>query len=71
MQSQPSRRVLRKRCSENIQQIYRRTTMPKCDFNNDSNDCNDSGGRTYRYLYHSADDMKQDFDINSSGLKSS
>ena len=71
MQSQPSRGVFRKRFSENIQQIYRRTTMPKCDFNNDSNDSNDFGGRTYRYLYHSADDMKQDFDTNSSGLKSS
>ena len=22
-----------KRCSENMQQIYRRTPMPKCDFN--------------------------------------
>ena len=29
----PSRGVLRKRCSENMQQIYRRTPMPKCDFN--------------------------------------
>ena len=26
--------VSRKRCSENMQQIYRRTPMPKCDFNN-------------------------------------
>ena len=25
--------VLRKRSSENMQQIYRRTPMPKCDFN--------------------------------------
>ena len=25
-------RRLRKRCSENMQQIYRRTSMPKCDF---------------------------------------
>ena len=25
--------VLIKRCSENIQQIYKRTPMPKCDFN--------------------------------------
>ena len=33
-QKQPSRDVLRKRCSENMQQIYRRTPMPKCDFNN-------------------------------------
>ena len=33
IQKQPSRGVLRKRCSENMQQIYRRTPMPKCDFN--------------------------------------
>ena len=33
IQKQPSRRVLRKWCSENIQQIYRRTPMPKYDFN--------------------------------------
>ena len=24
---------LEKKCSENMQQIYRKTTMPKCDFN--------------------------------------
>ena len=30
---QPSRRVLKKSCSENMQQIYRRTPMPKCDVN--------------------------------------
>ena len=30
---QSSRDVLSKRCSENIQQIYRRTPVPKCDFN--------------------------------------
>ena len=30
-QKQLSRSVLRKRCSENMQQIYRRTPMPKCD----------------------------------------
>ena len=29
----PTRRVLKKRYSENMQQIYRRTPMPKCDFN--------------------------------------
>ena len=33
IQKQPSRRVLRKRCSGNMQQIYRRTPMPKSDFN--------------------------------------
>ena len=32
MQKQPSRGVLRKRFSENMRQIYRRTPMPKCDF---------------------------------------
>ena len=33
-QKQPSRGVLRKRCSENMQQIYRRTLIPKllCNF---------------------------------------
>ena len=31
MQKQPSRGVLKKRCSENMQQIYRRTPMPKCN----------------------------------------
>ena len=29
---QPSRGVLKKRCSENMQQIYRRTPMPKCRY---------------------------------------
>ena len=33
LQKQLSRSVLRKRCSENMYQIYRRTPMPKCDFN--------------------------------------
>ena len=32
-QKQSSRGVLRKRCSENMQQIYRRTPMSKCEFN--------------------------------------
>ena len=31
-QKQPSKSVLRKRCSENMQQTYRRTLMLKCDF---------------------------------------
>ena len=30
IQKQPSRGVLRKRCSENMEQIYRRTPLPKC-----------------------------------------
>ena len=33
LQKQPSKGVLRKMCSENMQQIYRRTPMPMCDFN--------------------------------------
>ena len=33
MQKQPSRGVLMKKCSENIQEIYRRTPIPKGDFN--------------------------------------
>ena len=32
-QKQSSRGIFVKRCSENMQQIYRKTTMPKCDFN--------------------------------------
>ena len=32
-QKQPPKGVPRKRCSENMQEIYRRTSMPKCDFN--------------------------------------
>ena len=32
-QQQPPRGVLRKRCSENMQLIYRKSPMPKCDFN--------------------------------------
>ena len=37
VQRQPCRGVLKKRCSENIQQIYSRTPMPKCDFNKVAN----------------------------------
>ena len=33
MLKQPSRGVLRKRSFRNMHQIYRRTPMPKCDFN--------------------------------------
>ena len=32
-QKQPPRVIVRKRCSENMQQIYARTPVPKCDFN--------------------------------------
>ena len=33
LQKQHSRGVLRKRCSKNIQHVYRRTSIPKKDFN--------------------------------------
>ena len=33
IQKQPFRGVLSKRCSENMQQIYRRTPIPKCNYN--------------------------------------
>ena len=33
LQKQSSKSTLRKRCYENMQQIYRKTPMPKCDFN--------------------------------------
>ena len=33
VQKQPSRSVLKKRCSENMQQIYNKTPILKCDFN--------------------------------------
>ena len=33
MQKQPSRDLLRRKCSETMQQIYRRTPMLKYDFN--------------------------------------
>ena len=33
IEKQPPSGVLSKKCSEKMQQIYRRTPMPKCDFN--------------------------------------
>ena len=33
LQKQPTRGVLSQSCSENMLQIYRRTPLPKCDFN--------------------------------------
>ena len=33
LQKQRPRGIPRKRCSENMHQIYGRTPMPKCDFN--------------------------------------
>ena len=36
-QKQPPRCVLSKRCSKNMQQIYRGTLLSKCDFNLQSN----------------------------------
>ena len=39
IQKQPSRGVLKKRCSESMKQIYRRTPMLKCDFNKGEHPC--------------------------------
>ena len=39
-QKLPSRDVLMKRCSENMEKIYRRTSIPKCDFNKVALLCN-------------------------------
>ena len=39
-QKQPHRGVPRKRCSENMQQVYRRTPMPRCDLNKVALLCN-------------------------------
>ena len=33
LRGNPPKVFLKKKCHENIQQIYRRTPMPKCDFN--------------------------------------
>ena len=33
-QKQPSRGIFMKKCSENMQQVYRTAPIPKCDFNN-------------------------------------
>ena len=33
LKKQPPRGALKKRSSKNMQQIYRRTPIPKCDFN--------------------------------------
>ena len=38
-QKQPCRVVLRKKCSENMQQIYKRSPMLKCDFNKEGYFC--------------------------------
>ena len=40
VQKQQPTGVLKKRCSENMQQIYRRAPMPKCDFNKAALLCN-------------------------------
>ena len=40
IQKQFSRSVLRKRCSENMLQIYRKTLITKCDFNKVALDSN-------------------------------
>ena len=36
IQKQPSRGILKKKRSENMQQIYRKKPMTKCNFNKDA-----------------------------------
>ena len=48
-QKQTSRGVPRKRCSENMQQIYRRKPMAKCDFNKFAK--HDCSPVTVRYIF--------------------
>ena len=50
-QKQPARGVPRKRCSENMQQIYRRKPMPKRDFN--------KAGNNFKYIF----DLNSEFSI--------
>ena len=38
LKKQPSRGALEKRCFKNMQQVYRRTPMPVCDFRTLQND---------------------------------
>ena len=50
IQRQPYIGVLIKRCSENKQEIYRRTNVPKCDFNKVALQNSDS----YEHLWRDA-----------------
>ena len=57
LQKQPLRDVLTKRCSENMQQIYKRTPMSRYDFNKAAKDIfrtsflkNNSGGLLLQVL---------------------
>ena len=50
IQKQPSIGVLIERCFENMQEIYRRTNVPKCDFNNVTL----QNSRSYEHLWRVA-----------------
>ena len=50
LQKQPLKGVLEKRCSENMQQIYRRTPMLKCDFNKVAKVLNTPTNPIYLYI---------------------
>ena len=49
--NKPPRGIPRKRCSENMRQIYRRTPMPKCDFNKVAKQVMNKGCRLWRNLF--------------------
>ena len=52
LQKQPPRGVLKKRCSENMQHIYRRTLMPKCDLQSNFIEITLRHGCSLVYLLH-------------------
>ena len=66
-QKQPSTGVLRKRCSENLQQIYWRTPMPKCDFNKVASNFIEITLRHWYFPVHLLHIFRTPFPKNTSG----
>ena len=64
LQKQPPRGVLKKRCSENMQHIYRRTLMPKCDLQSNFIEITLRHGCSPAYLLHI---FRTPFTKNTSG----
>ena len=70
IKKQPSRGVPRKRCFENIQHVYRRARMPKCDFNKVANNNNNNFVRIFRKLFYknTNEGLLSDMDQNAKKL---
>ena len=67
-QKEPTKGVPRKRCSENMQQIYSRTLMLKCDFNKVARQPTESalGGCFCKiYLLQVSDFTKNELSVDS------